>query len=62
MTQSSDKSGGNIAAPLSAAPATYAGHRGLDLEEPLIFELDAPGRTGVDLPEIEIGGNRLGGL
>ena len=62
MTQSSDKSGGNIAAPLSAAPATYAGHRGLDLEEPLIFELDAPGRTGVDLPEIEIDGNRLGGL
>ncbi|NBC35722.1 aminotransferase class V-fold PLP-dependent enzyme [Novosphingobium sp. FSY-8] len=32
-------------------PATASGDRGLALEEPLIFELAAPGGTGVDLPE-----------
>jgi glycine dehydrogenase subunit 2 len=32
-------------------PDTASGHDGLDHEEPLIFELDAPGRCGVDWPE-----------
>jgi len=31
--------------------ATISGNRGLQLEEPLIFELDSPGASGVDLPE-----------
>ena len=39
-----------------------AGHRGLQLEEPLSFEQDAPGRTGVDLPEPPKVKDRLGGL
>ena len=42
---------------------TFTGNRGLRIEEPLIFEQDAPGRCGVDLPEPQsAGGDRLGGL
>ncbi len=41
---------------------TSSGHRGLDLAEPLIFELDSPGRSGVDLPDPPDVVNRLGGL
>ena len=62
MSQSRDKSGGNALIGREHAPQTVAGHQGLDHEEPLIFELDAPGRTGVDLPEVEIAADRLGGL
>lgn len=40
---------------------TVLGHRGLQLEEPLIFELDSEGACGVDLPEPS-GRNRLGGM
>ena len=62
MSQSRDKSGGVALVRRDRAPATVAGHRGLEHEEPLIFELDAPGRTGVDLPEVALVGDRLGGL
>ena len=41
---------------------TASGHRGLDLVEPLIFELDGPGRCGVDLPIPPDVPNRIGGL
>jgi len=41
---------------------TASGHRGLDFEEPLLFEQGARGRTGVDLPQPKGGKNRLGGL
>ena len=41
---------------------TGPSHRGLHFEEPLIFELDAPGRCGVDLPEPLEVADRLGGL
>ena len=41
---------------------TVSGHRGLMLEEPLIFEQDAPGRCGVDLPDPPSVASRLGGL
>ena len=41
---------------------TSSGHRGLDLAEPVIFELDGPGRCGVDLPAPPDVENRLGGL
>ena len=37
-------------------------HKGLQFEEPLIFEQDAPGRCGVDLPEPADAADRLGGL
>lgn len=41
---------------------TFTGNKALMLEEPLIFELDRPGRTGVDLPRAPAVGERLGGV
>ncbi|MBC6440948.1 MAG: aminomethyl-transferring glycine dehydrogenase subunit GcvPB [Rhodospirillales bacterium] len=41
---------------------TSSGHRGLVMHEPLLFEQDADGRTGVDLPEPEGLALKLGGL
>ena len=61
MGHSSDLSKPRAASD-AGAPETWTGHRGLDHEEPLLFELDAPGRTGVDLPEPAAVTDRLGGL
>ncbi|HEX2152005.1 MAG TPA: aminomethyl-transferring glycine dehydrogenase subunit GcvPB [Stellaceae bacterium] len=56
---------------LSARPATgegtgrvqtISGNRGLQIEESLLFEQDAPGRCGVDLPEPPPVASRLNGL
>ena len=44
------------------AGATHTGNRGLQIEEPLLFEQGAPERSGVDLAEVEIDDKRLGGL
>ena len=41
---------------------TFSGHRGLDHEEPLIFERGGSDRCGVDLPEPKHVAPRLGGL
>ncbi len=41
---------------------TFTGNKGLRIEEPLIFEQHAPGRSGVDLPEPPAVQDRLGGL
>ncbi len=41
---------------------TLSGNRGLQIEEKLIFEQDAAGRTGVDLPEPAPVASRLGGV
>ncbi len=41
---------------------TFTGHRGLDHEEALMFELGREGQCGVDLPEPEGTPDRLGGL
>ena len=46
----------------SGPPPTFSGHRGLDLEESLIFEQGKPGRSGVDLPDAPPIADRLGGL
>ncbi|WP_448203356.1 aminomethyl-transferring glycine dehydrogenase subunit GcvPB [Azospirillum sp. sgz302134] len=46
----------------SAVPQTVTGNRGLQIEEPLIFEQDSPGRCGVDLPEVPAGKTRLGAV
>lgn len=46
----------------SSTQETTTGNRGLQTEESLIFEKDAFAQTGVDLPPVEGGGNRLGGL
>jgi glycine dehydrogenase subunit 2 len=43
-------------------PQSLLGHRGLRLEEDLLFELDTPGKSGVDLPEPPAVADRLGGL
>ena len=42
-------------------PVTFTGNRGLDVEEPLIFEQGAKGRCGVDLPDVALAQSRLGG-
>src|SRR4051812_4832091 len=47
-------------AAASAAAGTISGNRALMLEEPLIFEQDSPGTTGVDLPEPPAVKSRLG--
>jgi glycine dehydrogenase subunit 2 len=47
---------------VETGPATLSGGRGLLQDEPLIFELDAWSRTGVDLPEAELDASDLGDL
>ncbi|HEY3777959.1 MAG TPA: aminomethyl-transferring glycine dehydrogenase subunit GcvPB [Rhizomicrobium sp.] len=41
---------------------TISGDRGLDHEEPLLFELGRPGLSGVDIPDSPVTDARLGGL
>ncbi|MGE5539897.1 MAG: aminomethyl-transferring glycine dehydrogenase subunit GcvPB [Gemmatimonas sp.] len=45
-----------------STPSTFTGNRALQIEEPLLFEQDAPGRCGVDIPEAPEFKDRLGGL
>src|SRR6201999_2954052 len=40
---------------------TISGDRGLDHEEPLIFEIGREGHCGVDLPNVQLSDSRLGG-
>ncbi|MCL4673967.1 MAG: aminotransferase class V-fold PLP-dependent enzyme, partial [Sphingomonadaceae bacterium] len=47
---------------MHSGPATTTGNRALMLEEPLLFEIGHADETGVDLPEIQPGPNRLGGF
>jgi glycine dehydrogenase subunit 2 len=47
---------------VGAPSQTTTGNRGLQLEEPLLFEQDSPGHCGVDLPEPPAHRSRLGGL
>jgi glycine dehydrogenase subunit 2 len=47
---------------MTGEAAAISGHRGLQLEEPLIFERGEEGRSGVDLPEPPPVKSRLGGL
>ena len=46
----------------AVAHATASGHRGLLMEEPLLFEQGAPEKTGVDLPEPSARSPRLRGF
>ncbi|MCW8914907.1 MAG: aminomethyl-transferring glycine dehydrogenase subunit GcvPB [Magnetovibrio sp.] len=61
-----DQSQGRINVPVggSQAPSTktISGSKGLDFAEPLIFEMGEDGRTGVDLPDITVSDDRLGGM
>jgi glycine dehydrogenase subunit 2 len=43
------------------ASKTFTGHRGLDMDEPLIFEQGTAGQSGVDLPDVDAFEDRLGG-
>ena len=45
-----------------AAPETFTGNRGLDVVEPLIFEVGDINKTGVDLPSAKQVSSRLGSL
>ncbi|MAM77218.1 aminomethyl-transferring glycine dehydrogenase subunit GcvPB [Tistrella mobilis] len=47
---------------ISMIPETATGNRGLQLEEPLIFEQGTPGRIGVDLAPVPETKSRLGGV
>jgi len=51
-----------VSAGFSRTAPVTTGNRGLQMEEALSFEQDAPGRTGVDLPEPPKVKDRLGGL
>ena len=59
-----DRSQGRAARPgaVAATETGGASHRGLQLEEPLLFEQDSPGRSGVDFPSAPEAADRLGGL
>jgi len=46
----------------TGTPDTISGDRGLDHEEGLIFEIGRTDTTGVDLPDIALANDRLGGL
>ncbi len=61
MDQSQGRTARPPAAGSSADVATSSGHRGLQLEEPLIFEQGEAGRCGVDLPPMPLVSERLKG-
>ncbi|KAA0570312.1 aminomethyl-transferring glycine dehydrogenase subunit GcvPB [Azospirillum sp. Sh1] len=50
------------AASFDGVTGTVTGNRGLQIEEPLIFEQDSAGRTGVDLPDVPKVASRLGAV
>ncbi len=51
-----------LVAPHEPSLPTISGDRGLDHEEPLIFELGREGMAGVDLADAKISDARLGGV
>jgi glycine cleavage system P protein (glycine dehydrogenase) subunit 2 len=54
-----------LSMPTAAEPRpeqTITGNRGLQIEEPLLFEQDSPGHCGVDLPDPPPARSRLNGL
>ncbi len=52
----------NQGRPTQMTAPVQPSHRGLDLEELLIFEQGQAGRCGVDLPAVDLKQDRLGGL
>ena len=62
MTGWSQALSAHPAAASAQGGSTFTGNRGLQIEEPLIFEQDSPGHCGVDLPEPAAHRSRLGGL
>jgi glycine dehydrogenase subunit 2 len=66
MNNQGRPSGAGVGAGAGAAStdeiATLSGDRGLDHEERLIFELGRDRVSGVDLPDVTVGEDRLGGM
>jgi glycine dehydrogenase subunit 2 len=62
MNEWSQALSGHPSAGDTTSVHTISGNRGLQIEEPLIFEQDSPGHCGVDLPEPPPVRSRLGGL
>lgn len=62
MGHSSDLSRPRGGGASGGAGDTVLGHQGLRLEENLLFELDSPGKSGVDLPGVPDMKSRLGGV
>ena len=62
MDRSQGRKGGIATVSPASSEATLSGHRALVFDEHLIFEMNHPGRCGVDLPEADLIDNRLGGL
>ena len=52
---------GSAGEAFPASIATISGDRGLDHEEPLIFE-PGHGASGVDFPDVKVSDDRLGGM
>ncbi len=54
----------NVPTGGSSAPATQtiSGSKGLDFDEPLIFEMGEVERTGIDMAVVDVSDERLGGL
>tara|TARA_R110000824_G_scaffold32788_7_gene105660 strand:- start:33 stop:1616 length:1584 start_codon:yes stop_codon:yes gene_type:complete len=52
----------NLIMPEQNSVTTHTGNRALMVDEPLIFEIGSPDRSGVDLPEAPDVKSRLGGL
>lgn len=50
-----------MSGPVEQSPPTFTGNRALMLEEPLIFEIGSPDRTGVDIAPAPNVASRLGG-
>ncbi len=48
--------------PIAPSSPTFTGHKGLDHEQPLIFERGRIDKTGVDLPQPAVVPSRLGAL
>jgi len=46
----------------SASVTTFTGNAGLDMDEALIYEIGDTQRSGVDLPDVDISADALGGL
>src|ERR1051325_2512558 len=61
MNEWSQALSGHSSADNTSAVQTISGNRGLQIEEPLLFEQDSPGHCGVDLPEPPPVTSRLGG-
>ncbi|WP_417618991.1 aminomethyl-transferring glycine dehydrogenase subunit GcvPB [Parasphingorhabdus sp.] len=52
----------DLTMPEQNSVTTHTGNRALMVDEPLIFEIGSPDRSGVDLPEAPQVASRLGGL